>query len=369
MPQFVDEARVIVESGKGGAGAISFRREKFVPRGGPDGGDGGQGGSVIFIGTARRSTLLDFKHRSHLIASPGGAGRGKNMHGANGRSLRLEVPLGTQIYDDATGELLFDLTVPDESVVVARGGKGGRGNAHFVTATRQTPDYADPGMSGQSRRLRLELKVMARVGLLGFPNAGKSTFLSRVTRAHPRIASYPFTTLHPHLGVLVMGTPPHEQEVVIADLPGLIEGAHEGRGLGTRFLKHVERTRILLHFLDLSHEGAEDPAQAYAIIRRELELFDPDLVNKPERVVGTKLDAADPERVERFKAFVREKGFPELAISSQTGEGMARLMEELSRVLKEDDQQELERKRREDGHRFPSPGGDLEDRDPSSVIA
>jgi len=373
LPQFVDEARIIVESGKGGAGAISFRREKFVPRGGPDGGDGGQGGSVIFIGTNRRSTLLDFKHRSHLIATPGGPGRGKNMHGANGRSLRLEVPLGTQIFDDDTGALLFDLTVPEESVVVARGGRGGRGNAHFATATRQTPDYADTGISGQTRRLRLELKVMARVGLLGFPNAGKSTFLSRVTRAHPRIASYPFTTLHPHLGVLVMGHSPNEQEIVIADLPGLIEGAHEGKGLGTRFLKHVERTRILLHFLDLSHEGAEDPADSYAIIRRELELFDPELMDKPERVVGTKLDAADPERVEKFLAFVREKGFPELMISSQTGEGMPRLMEELAVVLAEEERLEEARKNSDssdnDVHRDGSERNTPEERNPSSVIA
>jgi GTP-binding protein len=357
LPQFVDEARIIVESGKGRAGAISFRREKFVPRGGPDGGDGGQGGSVIFIGTNRRSTLLDFKHRSHLIATPGGPGRGKNMHGANGRSLRLEVPLGTQIYDDDTGALLFDLTVPEESVVVARGGRGGRGNAHFATATRQTPDYADTGISGQSRRLRLELKVMARVGLLGFPNAGKSTFLSRVTRAHPRIASYPFTTLHPHLGVLVMGHSPNEQEIVIADLPGLIEGAHEGKGLGTRFLKHVERTRILLHFLDLSHEGAEDPAE---------------LMEKPERVVGTKLDAADPLRVEKFLDFIRKKGFPELMISSQTGEGMPKLMEELAIVLAEEERLEEERKRM-DAPEHAARGGQIndapEERSPSSVIA
>lgn len=326
MPQFVDEARVFVESGKGGAGCVSFRREKYVPRGGPDGGDGGDGGSVVFIGTPRKSTLLDFKHRPVLKAQPGEAGRGKKQHGANGRSLLLEVPLGTQIFDDETGDLLFDLVHPGKKVVVAKGGRGGRGNVHFATATRQAPDIAEAGRPSESFHLRLELKVMARVGLLGFPNAGKSTFLSRVTRAHPRIASYPFTTLHPHLGVLVLGTPPDEKEIVIADLPGLIEGAHEGKGLGIRFLKHVERTEILLHFVDLSAASEYDPVTAYSIVRRELLLFNPELAEKPEILVGTKKDAADPERLESYLTFVRAQGRPELVISSHTGEGLPQLL-------------------------------------------
>ncbi|MHB1285080.1 MAG: GTPase ObgE [Leptospirales bacterium] len=335
MPQFVDEARVFVESGKGGNGCVSFRREKFVPRGGPDGGDGGDGGSVIFVGTPRKSTLLDFKHRSTLKAPPGGAGRGKKQHGSNGRSLVLEVPLGTQIFNESDGALLHDLTVPGRRVFVAKGGRGGRGNVHFATPTRQTPDFSEPGGPSQSFQLRLELKVMARVGLLGFPNAGKSTFLSRVTRAHPRIASYPFTTLHPHLGVLILGTPPDEKEIVIADLPGLIEGAHEGRGLGIRFLKHVERTEVLLHFVDLTAENAREPEEAYAIVRNEVLSFNPELARKPEFLVGTKKDAADPERLERFLAFLRTQGRPELVISSHTGEGLGELLSLLGRTLPE----------------------------------
>ncbi|MHB8542504.1 MAG: GTPase ObgE [Leptospirales bacterium] len=335
MPQFVDEARVFVESGKGGNGCVSFRREKFVPRGGPDGGDGGDGGSIIFVGTPRKSTLLDFKHRSILKAQPGGAGRGKKQHGSNGRTLVLEVPLGTQIFDESNGFLLHDLTVPGHRVVVAKGGRGGRGNVHFATPTRQTPDFSEPGGSSRSFQLRLELKVMARVGLLGFPNAGKSTFLSRVTHAHPRIASYPFTTLHPHLGVLVLGTPPDDKEIVVADLPGLIEGAHEGKGLGIRFLKHVERTEVLLHFVDLTAETMQEPEDAYAIVRNEVLSFNPELARKPEFLVGTKKDAADPDRLERFLSFLRDQGRPELVISSHTGEGLPELLSLLGQTLPE----------------------------------
>ncbi len=333
MPQFVDEARVFVESGKGGSGSVSFRREKYVPRGGPDGGDGGDGGSIVFVGTPRKSTLLDFKHRPKLKAQPGEAGRGKKQHGANGRSLLLEVPLGTQIFDEETGALLFDLIHPGKKIVVAQGGRGGRGNVHFATATRQAPDMAEPGRPSQSFHLRLELKVMARVGLLGFPNAGKSTFLSRVTRAHPRIAAYPFTTLHPHLGVLILGTPPDEKEIVIADLPGLIEGAHEGKGLGIRFLKHVERTELLLHFVDLSAASEYDPETAYFIVRRELMLFNPELAEKPEILVGTKKDAADPERLARFGILARSQDRPELAISSHTGECLPLLLARIGSSL------------------------------------
>lgn len=333
MPQFVDEARIFVESGKGGHGCVSFRREKYVPRGGPDGGDGGRGGHVVFVGTPRKSTLLDFKHRPILKAQAGEAGRGKKQHGSNGRSLLLEVPLGTQIFDDETGHLLFDLTTPEVQVVVAKGGKGGRGNVHFATSTRQTPDFAEPGGESQSCQIRLELKLMARVGLVGFPNAGKSTFLSRVTKAHPRIAAYPFTTLHPHLGVLVMGTPPDEREIVIADLPGLIEGAHEGKGLGIQFLKHVERTEMLLHFVDLSAENTHSPVDAYRIVRNELVSFSSDLATKPVILVGTKKDAADPERLEQFSAFLEREKRPLLFISSHTGEGLPALLSILADTL------------------------------------
>ena len=333
MPQFVDEARIAIESGKGGHGCVSFRREKYVPRGGPDGGDGGRGGDVVFVGTPRKSTLLDFKHRPILKAHPGEAGRGKKQHGSNGRSLVLEVPLGTQILDEDTGELLFDLTRPDARIIVAKGGRGGRGNVHFATATRQTPDFAEPGGESQSFRIRLELKVMARVGLVGFPNAGKSTFLSRVTKAHPRIASYPFTTLHPHLGVLVLGNAPDEREIVIADLPGLIEGAHEGKGLGIQFLKHVERTEILLHFVDLSAENTHSPIEAYQIVRNEMLAFNRDLAEKPEILVGTKKDSADPDRLEELSLFLAKEGRPGLFMSSHTGEGLPDLLSVLSETL------------------------------------
>ena len=333
MPQFVDEARISIESGKGGHGCVSFRREKYVPRGGPDGGDGGKGGDVVFVATPRKSTLLDFKHRPILKAKPGEAGRGKKQHGSNGRSLVLEVPLGTQILDEESGELLYDLTRADARIVVAKGGRGGRGNVHFATPTRQTPDFAEPGGESQFFRIRLELKVMARVGLVGFPNAGKSTFISRVTKAHPRIASYPFTTLHPHLGVLILGTPPDEREIVIADLPGLIEGAHEGKGLGIQFLKHVERTEILLHFVDLSAENTHGPVEAYQIVRNEMLAFNPNLAEKPEILVGTKKDSADAERLEELSAFFLKEGRPRLFISSHTGEGLPQLLSILSETL------------------------------------
>lgn len=333
MSQFVDEVTLWVSSGKGGDGSASFRREKFVPRGGPDGGDGGNGGSILLMGTSSKSTLLDFKHRPRVVASSGENGRGKKQHGKNGQDLILRLPLGTQVYNAETGELLADLVSEGQIYTAAQGGRGGRGNAHFATPTRQAPDFAEPGKPAQEVFLKFELKVMAKVGLLGFPNAGKSTFLGRVTRAHPRIGSYPFTTLYPHLGVVSRGQPPNNREYVIADLPGLIEGAHEGRGLGDRFLRHVERTEILLHFIDVSFEGPLDPEEAYRVIRKELELYDPALLGKPEELAATKIDAADPQRVEAFRRFCMKSGRTPFFISSQTGDGIPDLLSALDLLL------------------------------------
>ena len=336
MSQFVDEVTLRVASGKGGDGSASFRREKFVPRGGPDGGDGGNGGSILLLGTPDRSTLLDFKHRPRVVATPGENGRGNKQHGKSGENLVLKIPLGTQVYDADTGLLLADIISEGQVFVAAQGGRGGRGNVHFATATRQSPDFAEPGKPAEEVHLRLELKVMAKVGLLGFPNAGKSTFLGRVTRAHPRIGSYPFTTLHPHLGVVSRGTFPNNREYVIADLPGLIEGAHEGKGLGDRFLRHVERTQVLLHFIDVSYEGPADPEESYRVIRNELALYDPRLLEKPEQVAATKIDSADPERVDAFRRFCERTGRTPYLLSSQTGEGVTEILNALDPLLEEE---------------------------------
>jgi GTP-binding protein len=333
MSQFVDEVTLRVASGKGGDGSASFRREKFVPRGGPDGGDGGNGGSIVLCGTPDRSTLLDFKHRPRVVATAGENGRGKKQHGKSGEDLVLLVPLGTQVFDAETGDLLADIVNEGQLFVAAPGGRGGRGNVHFATPTRQAPDFAEPGKPAVEITLRLELKVMAKVGLLGFPNAGKSTFLGRITRAHPRIGSYPFTTLHPHLGVVTRGSFPEMREYVVADLPGLIEGAHEGKGLGDRFLRHVERTQVLLHFIDVSYEGPEDPEESYRIIRNELALYDPRLLDKPEQVAATKADSADPERVDAFLDFCRRTGRTPYLLSSQTGEGIPEILNALDALL------------------------------------
>ncbi|MGC8500029.1 MAG: GTPase ObgE [Leptospirillia bacterium] len=336
MSQFVDEVTLRVASGKGGDGSASFRREKFVPRGGPDGGDGGNGGSILLLGTPDRSTLLDFKHRPRVVATPGENGRGKKQHGKSGEDLVLKLPLGTQVYDADTGLLLADIVSEGQVFVAAQGGRGGRGNVHFTTSTRQSPDFAEPGKPAEELQLRLELKVLAKVGLLGFPNAGKSTFLGRVTRAHPRIGSYPFTTLHPHLGVVSRGIFPNNREYVVADLPGLIEGAHEGKGLGDRFLRHVERTQVLLHFIDVSYEGPTDPEESYRVIRNELALYDPRLLEKPEQVAATKIDSADPERVETFLRFCERTGRTPYLLSSQTGEGIPEILNALDTLLDEE---------------------------------
>ncbi len=320
---FVDQVVIEVRGGRGGNGCMSFRREKYVPKGGPDGGDGGDGGSVYLVADAGLNTLLELAGHHHWFAENGRPGEGSNRHGRKGRDLFVTVPAGTLVYDDATGVLLKDLVEHGQKICVARGGKGGRGNARFATPTHQTPREWEPGRPGQQRRLRLELKLIADVGLVGLPNAGKSTLLSRLTRARPKIAPYPFTTRLPQLGLLEL---PGYRRLVLADLPGLIEGAHQGVGLGDEFLRHIERTRVIVHLVDLvPPEGSPDPARAYAIIRRELAAYSPKLADRREIVVGTKLDLTGAqESLDRLREAL---GKPVLGISAVTGRGLRELGE------------------------------------------
>jgi len=319
---FVDEAEIYVKAGDGGSGCVSFRREAGVPRGGPDGRDGGSGGSVVFHAKPGLDTLLDFKGRHHWCAANGQPGRGKDMTGLSGDDLIVPVPPGTLIYDKRLGILLKDLDTPDMRVVVVRGGRGGRGNARFATSTNQTPRTAQPGEPGEGRDLRLELKLIADVGLVGLPNAGKSTLLSRLSAARPKIANYPFTTLEPSLGSVEAGP---ERRFVMADLPGLIEGAHRGVGLGDEFLRHVERTRVLLHLVEVEPHDGLDPAAAWRTIRAELAGYSPALAAKPELVVLTKADMAlDADASAR--EFSEAIGRPVFVISSAVGQGLNHLV-------------------------------------------
>jgi GTP-binding protein len=272
---FVDHAKIYVKGGDGGNGIVAFRREKYVPKGGPAGGDGGRGGNVVFIADEGMRTLMDFKYRKHFKAGRGAHGQGKNMHGAWGEDLLVKVPVGTIIYDDDSGEVIADLTRPEQDVIVARGGRGGKGNARFANASNKAPSYSENGEPGEERWLRLELKLLADVGLVGFPNAGKSTFISRVSAARPKIADYPFTTLVPNLGVVVTRD---KDSFVIADIPGLIAGASQGTGLGHEFLRHIERTRVLLYILDAAETEGRQVLEDYEILRRELEQYNPELL-------------------------------------------------------------------------------------------
>jgi GTP-binding protein len=328
---FVDEAEIHVKAGDGGNGAVMFRRESRVPRGGPSGGDGGDGGSVIIRARPGLDTLIDFRGHHQWYAENGERGQKKDMAGAAGEDLIVNVPPGTLIYDKGRGVLLKDLTQEWAQVVVARGGKGGRGNARFATATNQTPRFAELGLLGEERHLRLELKLIADVGLVGLPNAGKSTLLSRLSAARPKIADYPFTTLHPGLGIVEAG---EERRFVMADLPGLIEGAHKGIGLGDEFLRHVERTRILVHLVEIEPHGHASPADAYRAIRHELAAYSTELAAKQEIVVLTKADllpADDSVRQEFAKAI----GRPVITISSATGVGLVRLVKAILDKLDE----------------------------------
>ncbi|MGE0395021.1 MAG: GTPase ObgE, partial [Vicinamibacterales bacterium] len=290
---FVDEVDIHVAAGAGGRGCLSFRREKYVPRGGPDGGDGGAGGSVYLAATAHRNTLVDFRFHPEFEAGRGRHGEGSNRSGQRADDLVIEVPVGTLVFErhpDAAPTLIADLAEAGQRVLVARGGRGGLGNAHFATSTNRAPRKVQPGEEGEVRDLRLQLKLLADVGLVGFPNAGKSTLIARVSAARPKIASYPFTTLTPHLGVVTMSD---TRSFVIADVPGLIEGAHEGHGLGHQFLRHLERTKVLIHLVDVSGASGRDPVEDFDVVRRELALFDAGLAGKPQIVAANKLDALD----------------------------------------------------------------------------
>ena len=325
---FVDEVTIKVKAGDGGNGCMAFRREKFVPRGGPSGGDGGRGGHVILRSSEQHNTLIHFRYQREHKAQRGRHGEGSNRTGRSGDDLVLEVPVGTQIHDADTGEKLFDFIEYGQEWIAGQGGHGGRGNARFATSTNQAPRRADPGLPGAERRLRLELKLLADVGLVGFPNAGKSTLISRVSAARPKIADYPFTTLEPHLGVVVAD---EFESFVIADIPGIIEGAHEGHGLGLRFLRHIERTRLLAHLIDVSDFNERDPIDDYEVIAGELRNFSEDLAGKPMVVIATKIDAAqDNSRWKRLEAFCDERAVPFFAISAVTGEGIGELKHVLS---------------------------------------
>ncbi len=317
---FLDEAKVLVKAGDGGTGCLAFRREKFVPRGGPSGGDGGRGGDVVMVATDQQNTLLQFSYNPEHKAERGRHGEGSNKTGADGRSIEVLVPVGTVVYDADTGERLFDFTEPRQQFVAARGGRGGRGNARFATSTHQAPTEHEPGRPGEERRLRLELKLLADVGLVGFPNAGKSTLISRISAARPKIADYPFTTLEPNLGVVQLQD---YKTFVVADIPGLIEGAHMGAGLGIQFLRHIERTRLLAHLVDVSEMSGRDPVQDFEIVMNELASFSEDLAAKPMIVVASKMDAAqDAERVESLRKAAADRGLEYFEISSATGQGI-----------------------------------------------
>jgi GTP-binding protein len=330
--EFVDKVKLYVKAGDGGDGAVAFLREKYRPRGGPAGGDGGKGGDVIFVATKNKHTLYDLKFQKHLKAENGRPGGGKKKKGKDGADLIVEVPVGTVVKDAETGEIIADLTEDGQRAVIAKGGKGGLGNAHFATPTRQAPRFATKGKKGQERWVILELKSIADVGLVGFPNAGKSTLISRLSNAKPEIAPYPFTTRRPNLGVVGFDD---FYSYVIADIPGLIEGASQGKGLGHEFLRHIERTKVLAFVLDVSDFAQIPPKEAFEILRRELENYSPDLLKKPAIVVLNKIDAvSDPSVIEELKKYFKEKyGLEVIAISALTGEGLKELKYKLRELI------------------------------------
>ncbi|RJS23007.1 GTPase ObgE [Corallococcus sp. H22C18031201] len=330
--KFVDEVRIFVKAGDGGNGSVSFRREKYIERGGPNGGDGGNGGSVIFVGDPQLTTLLDYRYQQHHRAKNGEHGMGNDCNGRASEDMILKVPVGTLIRDEHTGELLKDLSEPGERFIAAQGGRGGLGNMNFATSTRQTPRFAQEGTKGEEHTLRLELKLLADVGLLGFPNAGKSTFISRVSRARPKIADYPFTTLVPNLGMVQYKD---HLSFVMADIPGIIEGASEGVGLGHQFLRHVERCKVLVHLIDMGAEGeGREPLHDFEILNAELAKYSSELASKPQVVAANKLDLPDAQaRLAGFTEALRERGIRVYPVSCATGEGMQALMDSVAEVL------------------------------------
>ncbi len=330
---FIDRVKIKVKAGDGGNGVTAFRREKFVPRGGPSGGDGGVGGSVWMEADEGINTLLHLRYNPEHKAERGRHGEGSNRYGKDGGDITIRIPVGTQVFDAETNELKFDFTEAGQRFMIAKGGKGGWGNAHFATPTRRAPKFHYQGRPGEEKELQLELKLIADVGLAGFPNAGKSTFISVISAAKPKIADYPFTTLEPNLGVVDMGD---FKTFVVADIPGLIEGASEGAGLGDRFLRHVERTKLILHLVDVSSLSGRDPVEDYEIINRELANYSEDLATRPQIVVATKIDALDePERLEKLKKRAKKDRKPFFAISSVTRTGLDELVFATAKALDE----------------------------------
>jgi len=332
--KFVDEVSIEVAAGAGGDGCAAFRREKYVPRGGPSGGDGGRGGDVVLVADPRRSTLLDLRYQKRYRAEKGQPGRGKDMHGRAGEAVRIPVPPGTLVFELQSGDQLADLVEAGQELVVARGGRGGRGNRHFVTPSRQAPKTAEPGAPGEQLRIRLELKLLADVGVIGLPNAGKSTLIARISKARPKIADYPFTTLVPNLGVVEL---PEHNSFVVADVPGLIEGASEGAGLGHRFLRHVERCSLLLHLVEVPLQAERDLVADFETVEKELHAFDAELAARPRVVAASKIDLPhDGAAVERLAALAGERGLPFFRISAVSGEAVEALVLELGgRVMGE----------------------------------
>jgi GTP-binding protein len=333
---FIDEARIRIKAGDGGNGCMAFRREKFVPKGGPSGGDGGHGGDILMSSSLSHNTLVHFRFNPEHKAERGGHGLGSNCSGYAGESTTLKVPVGTLLYDDVTGELIHDFAHPDETIVIAKGGRGGRGNQHFATSTHQAPREHELGRAGEERAYRLELRLLADAGLVGYPNVGKSTLISRLSAARPKIANYAFTTLEPNLGVVSVGDWPHEQSFTVADLPGLIEGAHLGAGLGIQFLKHIERTSVIVHLVDISDASDRpNPVDDYKVITEELKSFDPALAAKPTILVAAKADVANPEKLKKLAAMAKRRKLPFYTISAVTGEGVEALKFAIAEMVAE----------------------------------
>src|ERR1700684_863197 len=339
---FIDEAKIRVKAGDGGNGCMAFRREKFVPRGGPSGGDGGRGGDIVMESSERHNTLVHFRFNPEYTAERGRHGEGSKKTGRDGEGIVLKVPVGTIVYDEDTGEIVHDFSRPDEKVVIARGGRGGRGNAKFATSTHQAPREHEVGRAGEGRNFRLELKLLADVGLVGYPNVGKSTLVSRISAARPKIADYPFTTLEPNLGVVAVGDPNHEISFVVADIPGLIEGAHAGSGLGTQFLRHIERTRLLVHMADVSDaSGRDDIVKDVEVILGELASFGAHLEEKPMIMVASKIDVANQDKVAALKRYCKKRKWKLYEISAVTGKGIEELKYAMAEEVQQLREQEL----------------------------